>query len=530
MAQAYGGGRVLGVEYREVSSGQPLSAAAVHTLEAGAGYGAPGSATRPPAPTPVVYTNVPMPSEGQVVAVVPAAAVVGLPTGAAPEHYPTSDGYASPYEGLRTQLNRNPFFKSYYDLPADLRTAANPPGDYVVLESQPELRYMLTGPPAQEPTVQAEYGKPFEFQRCRLRVTQARNDAADDEHAPAIQLSEFLLFDDEDQLIDTGLAVAMCSTFGQSDDGEEAQRVLDGNPYTKFLRKDADLPVDVEVDLGLRCKVSSYGWRTADDHPARDPISWMFQIFTKHGWATLDQVALHYVPRKRHTLVGPFRLGSPFDPTIHPEFDDTAPQRPPVPVLSGTRRGAKPQGHTREQASAALNELVHSTYPRNEGWDQYHALVEDLLKAQADPNYRDERGRSTLLRACSEGDGYVIYRLLQCGGDPDRQAPTGEAPLHRCVLVGNHTNLKTVLEGGANPNIQDVQGDTPLHVAVAKVSAAAVRLLLQHHALTTTPNRRGQTPVDVLEEEMRIGVARSSPDAGEIRAILLGQTRTPIEW
>lgn len=36
--------------------------------------------------------------------------------------------------------------------------------------------------------------------------------------------------------------------------GHLVSQVLDGNPYTKFLRKDCDFPVDLEVDLGIRSK------------------------------------------------------------------------------------------------------------------------------------------------------------------------------------------------------------------------------------------------------------------------------------
>eukprot|EP00667_Euglena_gracilis_P009281 EG_transcript_9414 len=513
------GGRVLNVEYREVSptDNQPQAAYAAQ-----------------PQPQPQLYSQPSLtPSQGQL-QVHPGVGVRDLPL--PPEHYPTSDGFASPYEGLRGHINRNPFFKSYYDLPADLRTASNPPGDFVVLESQPELRYMLTGPPAQEPIVGIEYGKCFEFQKCRMKITAIRTDDPNDDEGPAVHLSEFLLFDERDQVIDTGLAVAMCSSFGQCEEGEAAQRVLDGNPYTKFLRKDCDFPVDLEVDLGIRSKVQSYAWRTADGSPSRDPISWNFQVFTRHGWATLDQVTLHCVPEKRHTLVGPFRLGSPYDPTVHVDIRDppppaTAPAAP-LALTMGPHTAGVPSARTVPPSgpSAELHELVHSQYPQVEGWDAYHNLVEQLLRKRADPNAADAQGRSTLLKACIEGDGFVIHRLIQHGGDPNKQATTGETPLHRLTLKGDHPNLKLVLAEGANPNLPDVQGDTPLHLAVAKMDLAATKLLLQHGAVKTAANRKGQQPIDVWEEEVRRGAGRAHPSAAAVRTTLLGQVRTSLDF
>eukprot|EP00668_Euglena_longa_P000485 GGOE01000608.1.p1 GENE.GGOE01000608.1~~GGOE01000608.1.p1 ORF type:complete len:512 (-),score=57.91 GGOE01000608.1:439-1974(-) len=505
-------GRILNVEYREVTPGENQTSL-----------------------ISVPTTATPQQPQGQV-QVHPF--FKDVPTG--PEHYPTSDGFASPYEGLRSHINRNPFFKSYYDLPADLRTASNPPGDFVVLESQPELRYMLTGPPAQEPIVGNVYGQCFNFQKCRMKITAIRSDDPADDEGPAVHLSELLLFDEQDQVIDTGLAVALCSSFGQCEDGEGAQQVLDGNPYTKFLRKDCDFPVDLEVDLGIRYKVRSYAWRTADGSPSRDPISWNFQVFTRHGWATLDQVTLHCVPEKRHTLVGPFRLMSPYDPTVHVDIRDPPSLRAPTTPLAIAMKphsNGGPSSRTMPSSrslpsgpSAELHELVHSAYPQEEGWDAYHKLVERLLAAHADPNHSDAQGRSTLLKACLEGDGYVIHRLIQCGANTNKQASTGESALHRLTLNGDHRNLKLVLDEGANPNLPDSQGDTPLHLAVARMDLAATKLLLQRGAVKTLPNSKGQQPIDVWEEEMRVGAARAHPAAAAVRTTLLGQVRTSVDF
>ena len=60
-------------------------------------------------------------------------------------HIPTGDGFTSPYESLPQNLNRNPYFKSWYDVPVELRTSQKPPPDFVISQHDPEHQYLQRG-------------------------------------------------------------------------------------------------------------------------------------------------------------------------------------------------------------------------------------------------------------------------------------------------------------------------------------------------------------------------------------------------
>ena len=77
--------------------------------------------------------------------------------------------------------------------------------------------------------------------------------------------------------------------------------------------------------------------------------------------------------------------------------------------------------HIPRHPSVQLFELVNSIYPRVHGWDAYHVEVVELLCQGADPNFYNEEGQITFLKACTEGDGFVIHRLLKAGADVNIQ-------------------------------------------------------------------------------------------------------------
>ena len=86
-----------------------------------------------------------------------------------------------------------------------------------------------------------------------------------------------------------------------------------------------------------------------------------------------------------------------------------------------------------------------------------------LLAAGADPNARDNDG-STPLHEIYSGEAAAL--LLAAGADPNARDKWGGTPLHSTVSYGSHPNFEmavVLLEAGADPNVRDEDGDTPLH-------------------------------------------------------------------
>ena len=153
-------------------------------------------------------------------------------------------------------------------------------------------------------------------------------------------------------------------------------------------------------------------------------------------------------------------------------------------------------------------------------------VVKLLLEHGADPNAEDEAGRTPLHAAmfygCIEVAKHVymhclqqrqvslvevVKLLLQHGADPDARDKYGRTPLHDAACLGHVEIVKLLLELGADPNAQDKNGETPLHTALSRCNVEVVKrlevvkLLLEHGADPTVKDRNRNTPLDVARRE-----------------------------
>lgn len=95
-----------------------------------------------------------------------------------------------------------------------------------------------------------------------------------------------------------------------------------------------------------------------------------------------------------------------------------------------------------------------------------------LLKNGADPNTRNQRGRTALHKTKSL-DFYKI--LLEFGADPNAMDNDGKTPLHYtsgasrwfnyCDSLPEHEKTALLLKHGADPNAMDTAGKTPFDYA-----------------------------------------------------------------
>ena len=119
------------------------------------------------------------------------------------------------------------------------------------------------------------------------------------------------------------------------------------------------------------------------------------------------------------------------------------------------------------------------------------AVVRVLLDAGADPNVKDENGRTPLhFAAKNNTNPAVISTLLNAGANLEaRTKSLGETPLHMAATNNRNSALLTtlldagadplaLLHRGADPNAQDHNGWTPLHHAVILGGSATPDVLL----------------------------------------------------
>ena len=141
-------------------------------------------------------------------------------------------------------------------------------------------------------------------------------------------------------------------------------------------------------------------------------------------------------------------------------------------------------------------------------------LVELSLWAGADPNYRDDDGRSALPVAVKHADWEIVPLLLDAGADPNARTADGEPVASLAVGSGDAAILAMLLDAGADPNARGESGIAVLVPAAIAGDAEIVRLLLDAGA---DPNTLAEQDLSVLAIAVDRGnteVVRLLLDAG----------------
>ena len=149
--------------------------------------------------------------------------------------------------------------------------------------------------------------------------------------------------------------------------------------------------------------------------------------------------------------------------------------------------------------------------------------LKQLLETGADPNLRDNNGRTALMKSTYPVQVESIRLLLEHGADPNvtdnkgmtplmvqRDSPEavallikagarinarekfGRTALFYSVMFNQIKSVKALLEAGADPNITDVKGMTPLMVTALNGYTECAGLLLQGGAVKTINAKDGK--------------------------------------
>ncbi|MBA3815862.1 MAG: ankyrin repeat domain-containing protein [Parachlamydiaceae bacterium] len=120
-------------------------------------------------------------------------------------------------------------------------------------------------------------------------------------------------------------------------------------------------------------------------------------------------------------------------------------------------------------------------------------IVELLLKAEADPNIRDECGNTALILATNRDQPDTVRLLLKAKADPDAQNKQGVGALIRAACNGFTDVVKELLEVNANLNLQNRYGVTALMFAADLGHKEIAELLINAKADLNILNRNGDT-------------------------------------
>ncbi len=113
------------------------------------------------------------------------------------------------------------------------------------------------------------------------------------------------------------------------------------------------------------------------------------------------------------------------------------------------------------------------------------AFLDDIKAAIAageSVDKRDDKGRTWLYEAASDGDYQAAEFLISKGADPNAKAQNGKTPLHIAVIRKQLRLVGLLLKKGADPNLKDDDNKTPLDYARDLNQRSIIELLTKYGA------------------------------------------------
>lgn len=134
-------------------------------------------------------------------------------------------------------------------------------------------------------------------------------------------------------------------------------------------------------------------------------------------------------------------------------------------------------------------------------------LIEQLLKAGADPNSKNRDGFTPLQLAADRGLTFAVDQLLASGANVNQREEHKRTALYFAVQKGKKATVERLLEDPEiKVNCADYSATTPLLVASDNGDAAIAKMLLKSGANVNYENECGDRPLFVSAKSGQEGV------------------------
>lgn len=152
----------------------------------------------------------------------------------------------------------------------------------------------------------------------------------------------------------------------------------------------------------------------------------------------------------------------------------------------------------------------------------------------------DPIDRSSVLKACREGDIATLEAAVKCGFDFN-EGYDQWTPLHEAVTYRQAGAVAIILANGGRSDPKDTTGATPLHLLAQNgmgwwstenetAMPEIVALLVKHGALFEEPNLSGRTPLQFAVVQRESAVAEAFLNAGSPPDVRSSpEDRTPLQ-
>lgn len=171
-----------------------------------------------------------------------------------------------------------------------------------------------------------------------------------------------------------------------------------------------------------------------------------------------------------------------------------------VVIIAITLTGAGAVGA--QDGKAKLDNELFKAIGEKEAGD-----VRKLLKAGANPNASEEKGRTALMHAGDKDDSDVVEALIKAGANVKAVDAEGRTPLMYSKSVDV---VKLMVKAGADVNARDKEGNTVLISLIKSKNANAemVEALIAAGHDVTVKNKQGLTALIAATDRLKFDIAK----------------------
>jgi ankyrin repeat protein len=154
------------------------------------------------------------------------------------------------------------------------------------------------------------------------------------------------------------------------------------------------------------------------------------------------------------------------------------------------------------------DKLTNSTALEHAVQNGNREMVQVLLWAKADVNFRDSDGQTVLMLLTDKVTSELVWDLINAGAKVNARDKDGDTPLISIAEINNLDALKALLDAGAKVNAANNDGETALMLAASNGIINNVRALIMAGADVNARDKQGKTALMLAGEANEAAVVR----------------------